>query len=72
MFAVIEMQTNGNTTAVLPVITKEDRNNALSAYHSILASAAISKVEKHTALVIDENGGMVAVSCFEHKEEENE
>ena len=71
MYIVLEMQTNGNNTSVLPVITRESLNEAESAYHSILASAAISNVQRHTAMVIDEDGVVFDVKCYRHGVEEN-
>ena len=71
MYIIIELQTTNGQTAHI-VTTKEDRNEALSTFHSILAAAAISKVDTHTAVVMDERGNYVAIESFVHKEEEQE
>ena len=55
MFIVIEMQTNGETTAVLNNAFT-DRNLALQKYYTVLAAAAVSQVEVHTAILVDELG----------------
>ena len=68
MFIIIELQTtNGQTDNI--VQTREKQNEALSVYHSILASASISEVEYHTALVIDEQGRYIARECYTHIKE---
>ena len=66
MYIILEMQTNGNTTAVVPPTTKEDYDEAQSVWHSILASAAISSVEKHTAMIIGEDGEVYENRCYYH------
>lgn len=68
MFIVIELQTtNGQTSNI--VTTKSTQDEAMSTYHGILASAAISNVEYHAAIVVDECGRYIARECFEHKQE---
>ncbi len=55
MYIVTELQTNGETTAILNY-TYTDKNIALQQYHTILASAAVSQVEVHTAMIVNEIG----------------
>ena len=55
MYIVTELQTNGETTAVLNY-TYTDKNIALQQYHTILASAAVSQVQVHTAMIVNEIG----------------
>lgn len=69
MYIVIELQTNGTTTASL-VDAYTDKNVAYQKYHTILASAAVSKVEIHTAIIMNEYGIVEARESFEHKDEE--
>ena len=66
MYIIQEIQTNDGQTALLPAITKADRNEMESTVHSILASAAISSVEVHTVIVYDEHGNMVKREYYEH------
>lgn len=66
MYIIQEIQTNGGQTALLPAITKADKNEMESAYHSILASAAISAAEVHTVVVFDEHGNTVKREYYEH------
>lgn len=70
MFIIQEMQTTNGNTALLPAITKADRNEMESTVHSILASAAISSVEVHAVVVFDEHGNLVKHEFYEHFEEE--
>lgn len=65
MFIIIELQTNNGQTANI-VQTRESKEEAMSVYHSILAAAAVSNVEFHTALVMDERGQYLARECYMH------
>ena len=69
MYIVIELQTNGTSTASL-VNSYTDKNVAYQKYHTILASASVSKVEIHTAIIMNEYGIVEARESFEHKDEE--
>ena len=65
MYIVTELQTNGETTAVLNY-TYTDKNVAYQKYHTILAAAAVSSVEVHTVLIINEFGLIEIRKTFEH------
>ena len=70
MYIIVELQnTKGQTGNI--VQTKESRDEAMSVYHSILAAAAVSKVQYHTAIVMDERGQYLARECYEHNIEED-
>ena len=66
MYIIQEIQTSGGSTALLPAITKADKNEMESAVHSILASAAISSIEVHTVIVYDEHGNTIKREYYEH------
>lgn len=66
MYIVTELQTNGETTAVLNY-TYTDKNVALQKYHTILAAAAVSQVEVHTAMIINEIGFVEYRESFNHR-----
>lgn len=70
MYIIQEIQTTGNQTALCPAITKTDRDEADSAYHSILAAAAISAVTVHTVVMLDEHGNTVRREFYEHLPQE--
>lgn len=66
MFIVTELQTNGETTAVLTdVFTDEALAN--QKYYQILSFAAVSTVEIHAAAILNEYGGVLKNECFMHK-----
>lgn len=66
MYIIQEIQTTGNSSALLPAITKTNKDEAESTFHSILASAAISQVEVHTCLMYDEHGNVIRKEFYEH------
>lgn len=68
MYIVIEMQTNGQTTATL-TYAFTDRNTAYQKFHTILASASVSNVEVHTAIIVNEFGVTEDRETFEHRAE---
>ena len=61
-YLVIEIQNN----VVLPVHVKESRAEAESTYHMILASACISSVETHTAVLMNNEGFVIDSKCYKH------
>lgn len=65
-YIVIEMQTNGGTTAIVPPVSYINRNAAEAAFHTILAAAATSTVEKHVAVMLTEDGRIVKTECYLH------
>lgn len=70
MYIIQEIQTSNGASALLPAITKADLNEAESAFYSICASAAVSNVGVHTAIVYDEHGNIVNKKYFEHLPQE--
>lgn len=72
-YIVLEMQTNNGVTALVPPVTYTDRNAAEAKFHSILANAAISNVEQHTAVILTNDGRLVRSSeCYHHPAEQPE
>ena len=67
MYIVIETQTNGNTTSVVTPATYTDLNEAESKFHTVLASAAVSNVEKHACIVFTEEGFPLLHKCYKHE-----
>ncbi len=66
MYIIQEIQTTNNVSSLLPAITKTDRHEAESVFHTILASAAISQVTVHTAILYDEHGSVLRQEFYEH------
>lgn len=69
MYIVTELQTNGEVTAVLND-TYTDKSLALQKYHTILASAAVSQVEVHTAYIVNELGLVEYRESFDRRTDE--
>ena len=66
-YIVIEIQkASDGTIAVPPIATYDNLFDALSRYHTILASAAISEVPVHTACVLNEVGQEIRLDSFNH------
>lgn len=66
MYFILEIQTSAGTGAVSPIHTANTKNQAMSIYHTILASASISEVEYHSCIVVDEQGQYLARECYIH------
>ena len=66
MYIVQEMQTTGGQTALVPAATYTDRNEADSAFHMKLSSAAVSSVNVHTVIMYDEHGNVLRREYYEH------
>lgn len=71
MYIVTELQTNGEVTAVLND-TYTDKSLALQKYHTILASAAVSEVQVHTAMIVNEVGLVEYRETFDRRTDEPE
>lgn len=54
-YLVLEIQVNEGITSNL-VYDFENQRQAESKYHTVLAAAAISNLDVHTAMLTDENG----------------
>ena len=69
IYYVIEFQT-GSTGAVLPV-SYTDRNQAEAAYHTILASAAVSEVAKHGVMLCNADLFVIKSEIYIHGSDED-
>lgn len=67
-YIVIELQTATDGTVGNIVRAYDDRLQAESAYHSVLAAAATSKVPVHAAVMIGSDGDYVDAHCYRHGE----
>lgn len=68
MYILQEIQTSNGACALVPARTFNDKNDAESAFHLALASAAISSVNVHTVMLYDEHGNVLRREFYEHKE----
>ena len=67
MFAVIEIQKNGENATPITTLYA-DKEAAYSKYHTILAAAAISEIQEHSAILVSEEGSYVLHEKFIHNE----
>ena len=65
-FIVIEVQTNADGTVGNIVTSYTDRNLAEQKYHMILASAAVSSLPAHCAVLMTNDGNCLAHACYHH------
>lgn len=67
-YLVIEIQkASDGSVAVPPIGTYDNFNSAAAAYHSILATAAVSSVAIHSAVILTETGQMMGLDSFNHE-----
>lgn len=69
MFSIIELQTINDETVHI-YQTAPTREEAMSKYHTVLASAAISDVDYHACVVLNEDGVSIARESYQHIEED--
>lgn len=69
MYIVIELQRTGDQLANI-VTAYADLNEAKSKFHQILATAAISTVPVHAAVIVSEEGKVIKNECYRHTDEE--
>ena len=67
MFIVLEIQTNANGTVGTLINSYEDQSQAASAYHTVLASAAVSSIPVHSCAMLTEEGFCVKRECYKHE-----
>lgn len=66
MYLVLEMQTNAGSGISTITTRKDTLPEAESMYHSILAAAAVSSVEVHSASVLNESGKQILHQAYAH------
>ena len=67
MYILIEMQTNNGQTALVQPRSYTDRLRAESAYYNALSAAAVSSIQVHTVVLLDEHGNTVKNDYYEHE-----
>ena len=66
MYIVIELQKDAKGVVSNIVTSYENLAEAESKYYSVLASAAVSKVPVHSAIIVSEEGFPVKYQCYKH------
>lgn len=67
-YIVIEIQTNADGTVGNIVQAFDSQDQAESAYHGVLASAAVSRLPKHAAVIMTDEGYCMEYRCYHHGE----
>lgn len=64
---IIEIQhSNDGSTAVPPVTIEADHNKAEQTYHNKLSYAAVSEVNVHSVIMLDDYGSRVKGETYYH------
>ena len=66
MYLVVELQKTAPNAVANIVTAHADINAAYNKYFTVLAAAAISSVPSHSAVLLTDNGGLIARETFEH------
>ncbi len=68
LFVVVELQKNGDQMANI-VTSHNTLADAQYKFHTVAASAAISSVEKHSIVLLNDDGFPIERATFEHRNE---
>lgn len=66
MYIVVELQKNSDAVVSNIVTSHDSLAEAESKYYSILASAAVSTIPVHSAIIVSEEGFPVRNQCYKH------
>lgn len=69
MFIVMEIQVFKDSKMSTPCYAFDDRNKADAKYYSLLSAAAVSKLPRHTVVMVTTDGYFLMSGTYEHKEE---
>lgn len=65
-YVVVEMQTGQDGKVACLVTSYDDRLQAESAWHSVMAAAAIGTLPVHAAVLLDNLGAELLTARYEH------
>jgi hypothetical protein len=68
-YLVTEIQRFENGAIQNPTYAFDDRNKAEAKFHSILASAAVSELPVHSAMIFTDEGFTIDSKCYKHEKE---
>ena len=68
LFIVVELQKNGTQMGNI-VTSHETLQEAEHKFHTVAAAAAISSIEKHSVVLINDDGFTIERAVFEHPQE---
>ena len=71
MYFIIEIQkSNNGTAAIVPPASYTDQRLAEQAYHTALSYAAVSQVNVHSVVMLDDTGARIKGETYYHSAEE--
>lgn len=70
MYIVIEIQTNSEGVVSTLVYQYDNLNSAESKFHTVLASASVSNVPVHSAVIMTNKGVTIRTESYNHGENE--
>lgn len=65
-YIVIEIQTSVDGSVANLVTAYDDKNQAESAYHMVLAAAAVSSLPCHSAMIVTNDGSQLMFGYYVH------
>lgn len=68
---IVEIQSTNGQTACITTVHSE-RSEAEQKYHQVLSFAAVSSVEIHSVVMLDENGTKIKSESYRHSASEVE
>lgn len=66
MYIVIEIQKSNDGTVAPILTTHPTRDEAEQKYHTVLAYAAVSEVNVHSATMLDDTGALIRNETYYH------
>ena len=67
VYIIIEIQkSNEGTVAIVPPASYTDKDIAEQAYHTALAAAAVSSVNVHSVVMLDDTGARLKGETYYH------
>lgn len=71
LYIIIEIQkSNNGTVAIVPPASYTNQAQAEQAYHTALAAAAVSQVDVHSVVMLDDTGARIKGETYYHGAEE--
>lgn len=71
MYFIIEIQKSNNGTAtIVPPASYTDQRLAEQAYHTALSYAAVSQINVHSVVMLDDTGARIKGETYYHGAEE--
>ena len=66
MYVAIELKEKADGSLDVSTFKKDTRDEAEKAFHSILASAAVSTNPIHSAVILNPEGKLLKTECYKH------